>query len=225
MQLEVKDFSAWYTGTVALKNMQLLVSDNQIHGILGSNGAGKTTFFKSLAGLHKMVDGKILLNGQPIRGSSIALLETDPYFYPYMKGWEYLRLAGNASKEQRQKWADLLSLPLNSYIHTYSTGMKKKLAFSAIVLQNRPVMLLDEPFNGVDLEGTEIMTRVLASLQSEGRIIIVSSHILSMLTAMSNKISYLWDKAIYHTFLPHEYDYLTAEIKKYIQEKTDRMLS
>jgi ABC-2 type transport system ATP-binding protein len=224
MLLEVKNLSAWYTGAVVLKSLELKVSDNQIHGLLGANGAGKTTFFKALARLHKMIDGEILLDGRPLKATEISLLETDPYFYPYMKGWEYLRLSGNATKDQQQKWADLLAIPINNYIQTYSTGMKKKLAFAAVILQNRPVVLMDEPFNGVDLEGTEIMTRVLNTSRSEGKIIVVSSHILSMLTAMSNKISYLWDKGIYHTFLPHEYDYLTTEIKKYIEQKTDKMM-
>lgn len=224
MQLEVKNVSAWYTGAVVLKSLDLKVAHNQIHGLLGANGAGKTTFFRTLAKLHKQMDGQLLLNDRALKSQEISLLETDPYFYPYMKGWEYLKLVGNASKEQQQKWADLLSIPIDKYIQTYSTGMKKKLGFAAVILQNRPVVLLDEPFNGVDLEGTEIMTRILNTTRQEGKVIIVSSHILSMLTAISNKISYLWDKAIYHTFLPHEYEYLTAEIKRYIEQKTDKMM-
>ena len=112
-----------------------------------------------------------------------GFLYTNPYFLSKITGLEYLQLLCNARNIQVNNLEDknIFDLPLNQYADTYSTGMKKKLALTAILLQNNDVFILDEPFNGVDIQSNIVIKEVLVKLKELNKIVILSSHIFSVL--------------------------------------------
>lgn len=112
---------------------------------------------------------------------------------------EYLRLIHD-EPQQIETWNQLFGLPLDDLVDGYSTGMQKKLAFIGALLQNRPILILDEPFNGVDLAGNEMMMAVIRRLKNRTGITLISSHILHTLTHVCDRISLLNNGQIAQTF-------------------------
>jgi len=184
--LEIKKISVSYGKNSVLENLSAQFSASSIHGILGVNGAGKSTFFNSLYGSKKVDEGEVLLDQVPLVKRDIAFLQTENYFYPLMKGKEYLQLV--APKKDYQVWNEIFQLPLDEFVEDYSTGMKKKIAFLGLILLDRKVYILDEPFNGVDLQSNEILISIIKSLKEKGKYVLISSHILSSLLIMSDNI-------------------------------------
>ncbi|MEL6987293.1 MAG: ATP-binding cassette domain-containing protein [Bacteroidota bacterium] len=184
---------------MVLDGLNLNIALNSIHGILGPNGAGKTTFFKLLSGVMNPIAGSITYHDRPIEKENIAFLETSNYFYPFMKGKEYLQLLNKQNKDLSQ-WNELFELPLEDLIENYSTGMKKKLAFLGVLLLDKPILILDEPFNGVDIESNEKLFHIIQSLAQHGKTIIISSHILSSLTGICHQISRLEEGKVERTY-------------------------
>lgn len=189
--LDIQSIEVFLSKKHILQQLSLRVKSGCIMGILGSNGAGKTTLFRTIAGDYSPTAGAVFFNGKKCRKDAVAFLETEPHFYPYMKGKEYLQLIEN-DIPKIERWASLLDLPLDVYIENYSTGMQKKLAFAGTFLQNRPLLLLDEPFNGVDLEGNEKIIAILQKTKAlQQKTILISSHILSTLTDTCDAIALL----------------------------------
>ena len=118
------------------------------------------------------------------------MLLTDTFFFSKITGKEYIRLLCNARGKRNinidQK--NIFNLPLNQYASTYSTGMKKKLAITAILLQENEYFILDEPFNGVDIQSNIVLTEIILKLKELDKIIIVSSHIFSTLSDTCDEI-------------------------------------
>jgi len=163
-----------------------------IHGLVGLNGAGKTTLLNSLYGLQKIEKGKIEWEGHPISKKEVAYLETQNYFYDKITGLEYLQLFMHKNPSfEIQKWNGFFHLPLKKLISTYSTGMKKKLAFMGILSLDRPIYMLDEPYNGVDLETTQHFKLIMKALKEKEKTIILTSHIFESLTSICDTLSYL----------------------------------
>ena len=120
----------------------------------------------------------------------MAYLPAENFFYSNITGREYLMLFRNPVFETDQ-WNELFTLPLDQIIDSYSTGMKKKLAILGVIKQNRPIVLLDEPFNGLDIEMCRILRLALLKLKAGGKTIIVSSHVLETLTNLCDSIHYI----------------------------------
>lgn len=190
--IEVGKLTVSYGKNVVLDKLNVRFSPGTIHGILGTNGAGKSTFFNTLYGLKKSEEGSVILNNVPIQKRDVAFLQTDNFFYPLMKGKEYLQLV--APTKNYQQWNDIFQLPLDEFVEDYSTGMKKKIAFMGLILLDREVYILDEPFNGVDLQSNEILIRIIQSLKEKGKYILISSHILSSLLVVSDAIHRLQNR-------------------------------
>ena len=184
--IEVNNLTVSYGERTVLSNLSIQFATGTIHGVLGVNGAGKSTFFNTLYGIKKSEKGIINLNDEPIQKRDVAFLQTDNFFYPLMKGKEYLQLV--APKKNYMKWNDIFQLPLDEFVEDYSTGMKKKIAFMGLILLDRKVYILDEPFNGVDIQSNEILIRIIQALKEKGKYILISSHILSSLLVVSDAI-------------------------------------
>ena len=127
---------------------------------------------------------------------TIGYLSTDLFFYTLVTGMEYLEFCIKAKdKKIDKKEIELLNetfqLPLNRYASDYSTGMKKKLAFMALLLQNDDIYILDEPFNGVDLKGCILLKRLIKELKQKGKTFIISSHLIFSLHEICDIIHYL----------------------------------
>lgn len=173
-----------------IENLNLSLDDNLIHGIVGLNGAGKTTLLNTLYGLKKPDTGTIQFDNIEINKKSVAYLVTENFFYSNITGKEYLSLFKN-NEFDIDRWNNLFNLPLNKIIDGYSTGMKKKLALLGVLKQDKPLMILDEPFNGLDIETCRIIRMILLRLKERNKTIIVTSHIIETLTNLCDFIHYL----------------------------------
>ena len=227
--LAINDLHFSYASQKVLQGLSLQMPAGQIHGILGMNGAGKTTLFNVLYNRLVPEQGSFHFNEIPLLPQSIAYQETQSYFYPYLKGREYLELIARTKPDfVIEKWNGLFELPLESLIDGYSTGMKKKLAFLGVLAMDRPILLLDEPFNGVDVESNEKLFRILQRLRNKGKLIILSSHIIQSLTGIADKIHFLQEGLIQRTYPAAIFPQLELELKELIggqiQQKLDELL-
>lgn len=190
--LELKNIKTGYGSNWVLENLNLTVHPGEIHGILGINGAGKTTLFRTICGDLKKAEGSVSWMEQPLKRKDTSFLIAKPRFYPYMKGKEYLSLVSrNNPSFDFRKWNELFDLPMEAMVREYSTGMKKKIAFLGNIAQNRPVMILDEPFNGVDIESNEKLLKIIQRLKNDRRVILMASHMIDSLVESSDRISLL----------------------------------
>lgn len=222
--LEIKNIQAGYGSKNVLDGLSLHCLPGEIHGILGWNGAGKTTFFNTVFGFLPLRGGEILLDGKRATKHDIAFLETEPFFYPNLRGREFLELVAGKNAPGLDHWQAVLDLPLGEFVNNYSTGMLKKLGIAGAFLQNRRVMLLDEPFNGLDLESSEKLGWLLRQTKPQGeRIVLLSSHILPTLTGLCDKISRLENGCILKTYLPEDFPELEAGLRADVHSKLEAL--
>lgn len=191
--IEIQNLSKSYGigGKDILNNINLRFEPGQTYGIVGANGSGKTTFFKCILGISEY-RGKIVSTLEPLK-NNIGYLETEPFFLKKITGKEYLRLLANSRniKNIDFKEYNIFGLPLDQYCSIYSTGMKKKLALTGVLIQRNMVFILDEPFNGVDLYGNLMIKSIIKKLKSLNKIVVISSHIFSSLTEVCDVLYHL----------------------------------
>lgn len=156
----------------------------------------------------------------------LGLLFTEPFFFTKITGREYIRLLCNARKERVSNIDDknIFDLPLNQYASTYSTGMKKKLALLAILLQNNQCFVLDEPFNGVDIHSNIIIIDLIYKLKDLGKTIIISSHIFSTLSDTCDEIYLLKEGEIIQKVFREDFEALELEMREFtVGNKIERL--
>ena len=187
----MNDLSKVFGDKEVLKNVSMEFYKGNVYGIVGENGAGKTTLFRCIAGLESY-SGEIISDVTPLK-NHLGLLLTDPFFFTMITGKEYIRLLCNARGKTNLDIdsKNIFDLPLHQYASTYSTGMKKKLAITAILLQENEYFILDEPFNGVDIQSNIILTEIILKLKELNKIVIISSHIFSTLSETCDEIHLL----------------------------------
>lgn len=186
--ITISNLSKSYGSKQVLKGLDLQLQSGKVYGIVGENGAGKTTFFNCLAGLISH-EGEITSELNPLK-DHLGFLQTDLYFLPKITGGEYLRLLCEARKVKTKdiEQQNIFELPLNQYAETYSTGMKKKLALTGVLMQQNIFFILDEPFNGVDIQSNMIISQLIHKLKAAGKILLISSHIFSTLQDTCDEI-------------------------------------
>lgn len=222
--LIINKLNVSYKKNHVLENLSIDLNISEIHGIVGLNGAGKTTLLNTIFGIKKADSGNIYYNNSNINKKYIAFLETQNYFYPKITGKEYLELFRLNNKDfEISEWNKLFTLPLNKLIETYSTGMKKKLAFMGTMCLDKPIIILDEPFNGVDLESNRKIKEILMRLKVKGKTIIITSHILESLTNICDTISYLKTRKIEFTVGKNEFSSVEEKIFN-LQDNDDKDL-
>jgi ABC-2 type transport system ATP-binding protein len=211
--IEIKGLTKKYGDKIVLNNINLQFNKGKVYGIVGENGAGKTTLFRCISGLEKY-DGEIKSELNPLK-NYIGLLLTNPYFFTRITGREYLQLLCNARKVEIEDFEkqNIFNLPLNQYASTYSTGMKKKLAITAILLQKNEVFILDEPYNGVDIQSNLIITELILELKKLNKTLIISSHIFSTLNDTCDEIHLLEKGELIKTVQKEDFKKLEEEMK------------
>jgi len=192
--LEIRNLRKAYGSHVVLHDVGLTLRPGTIHGLVGANGAGKTTLLNCLYGLEPDFAGTVRdTTGRALRDHT-GLLPYEPYFYPRLTGREYLEFclqARGRALTDFSGWNGLLELPLDQYADEYSAGMRKKLALLALLVQKFDYLILDEPFNGLDLEANLLLKEILRRLRGRGAGILLTSHILGALTETADEITVL----------------------------------
>ena len=213
--INIQNLSKKFGNKQVLKNVNMQFERGNVCGIVGENGSGKTTLFRCIAGLENY-EGEINSELNPLK-NYLGLLLTEPFFFTKITGKEYIRLLCNARKKEISEIDDknIFDLPLNQYASTYSTGMKKKLALLAILLQENQCFILDEPFNGVDIHSNIIIIDLIHKLKALGKTVIVSSHIFSTLSDTCDEIYLQKDGEIVKKVLRENFCALELEMKEF----------
>jgi len=211
--IEIVNLYKAYGKNIVLQELNLSFEQGKVYGIVGENGAGKTTLFKCIAGLEQY-KGKVESKIQPLK-NHLGFLPTHPFFFSKITGREYLQLLCNARKIKGINFdkRNVFDLPLDQYAVNYSTGMKKKLAILAVLLQENDVFILDEPYNGVDIQSNIIITEIIHQLKSLNKTIIISSHIFSTLSDTCDEIYLLKKGEIVKKVLKDDFKMLEEEMK------------
>lgn len=170
--IKIENLSKKFGVKKVLNSINLNFEKGTIYGVVGENGAGKTTLFKCISGL-EAYSGKISSDFISLK-SKLGLLLTEPFFFSKITGKEYLQLLTNARQVELLNVQDknIFDLPLNQYTSTYSSGMKKKLALTAVLLQQNEIFILNEPFNGVDIQSNLVIIEIIKKLKALGKMII-----------------------------------------------------
>ncbi|HEX8670488.1 MAG TPA: ATP-binding cassette domain-containing protein [Longimicrobium sp.] len=210
--ISIEKLTVRYGSTPVLNGVDLVVDGGQVHGLAGRNGAGKTTLLDALYGFVRPSGGVIRFRGEPLRSREVVgYLPAPSFFYPKITGREYLGVfrAGRAGFDVAE-WNRVFDLPLDRLVETYSLGMRKKLALLGVLSLGRPVLILDEPFNGLDLETNQILTRLFRELADAGHTVLLTSHILASLTTGCDAVHLLSAGRIERTFRAGEFDGIEA---------------
>ena len=213
--INVENLTKFYGKKQVLKTVNLKFKKGTVYGIVGENGAGKTTLFRCISGLESY-KGQITSDFDTLK-DHLGLLLTEPFFFSKITAQEYIKLLANARQIKPSNIEDrnIFDLPLKQYASTYSTGMKKKLALTAILLQENDVFILDEPFNGVDIQSNLIIVEIIKKLKNLEKTIIISSHIFSTLSDTCDEIYLMKNGEIVKKVIKEDFNKLETEMKEF----------
>lgn len=213
--ITIKNLSKSYGSNQVLNDLNFSFQQGKVYGIVGENGAGKTTFFNCIAGYERF-KGSVEFSNQSHQ-KAIGYLPTNPEFISYVTGFEYLKLAAlsRGLKEVDVRSKNGFDLPLSEYVANYSTGMKKKIALTAILLQQNEVFILDEPFNGVDIQSNMAIVELIKLLKNQGKLVFIASHIFSTLNEVCSEIVHLKDGSFNKVYQPAEFHELEQKMKQF----------
>ena len=191
--LQAKNLSKKYNGKTALDHVNVEMGDGKIYAFLGPNGSGKTTFMKIIASLTKQSEGELLLDGKALSIKSradVAYLPTETHAYPFMtvgEFGEYYKTFFKDFDEIRYKsWVERMKISFRTPFKVLSSGMDKKVRVAATLAREAKVLILDEPFNGVDLLAREEIEKMILEVMSDNRTIILSSHLVEEVESYVN---------------------------------------
>lgn len=222
--ITLENLSKSFVQHQVLKDINLSLEKGKVYGIVGENGAGKTTLFNCMAGLLSY-EGQIKSDYDLLK-NHMGFLQTDPYFFSKITGREYLQLLCNARNVPLTDVSskNIFDLPLDQYAETYSTGMKKKLALLGILLQHNDFFILDEPYNGVDIQSNIIITEIIHRLKALKKTVLISSHIFSTLHDTCDEIHLLKEGRFVRRVERAEFDQLEQEMKDFsIGDRIERL--
>ncbi len=202
--LKIEHLTKTYGEKKAVDDLSLHIHAGEIYGFIGHNGAGKTTTLKSVAGILRFDGGEILVDGKSVRTQPleckkmIAYIPDNPDLYEYMTGIKYLNfiadifgVSAQARQERIRKYADLFELTadLAQPIAAYSHGMKQKLAIISAWLHEPKLIIMDEPFVGLDPKAAHILKGMMRELCSAGGAIFFSTHVLEVAEKLCDKVA------------------------------------
>lgn len=222
--ITVRELEFGYPGNhPVFKSLDLDLKVGDIHGIVGLNGSGKTTLLNLIFGLLTPDGGSIGCNDFNFTRKNMAYLPAENYFYSNITAREYLALFKNPDFNTGL-WNKLFGLPLDQIIDDYSSGMKKKLALMGVIKMDKKMMILDEPFNNLDIETNRVLRGVLLKLRDAGKTIIVTSHIIETLTDLCDAIHFLDDGKIRLSSRKSEFGRFRQELYESIEKKTSGVI-
>ncbi len=197
LAIETNGLTKRYDQVTAVDGIDLRVRQGEVYGFLGPNGAGKTTTLRMLLGLIQPTSGSISLMGSAAGSSEslarIGSMVETPAFYPFLSGRENLRMlaaytgTGAARIDVVLDQVDLLERAGDAF-KTYSLGMKQRLGVAAALLKDPPLLMLDEPTNGLDPAGMADMRQLIRRLGNEGRTVMLSSHLMNEVEQVCDRV-------------------------------------
>lgn len=210
--LQIENLTKIYKGgKVAVKNLSLEVESGDIFGFIGHNGAGKTTTLKCIAGIIDFEEGEIKVCGKSVKTDpvgvkqNIAFIPDNPDIYEYLTGIQYLNFIADVfgvDKEKRveiiEKYATLFEIKdvLGNLVSSYSHGMKQKLVLISAFVHSPRLMILDEPFVGLDPKAAHDVKMIMQEFVNAGGAIFFSTHVLDTAEKICNKIAVIRDGEI-----------------------------
>lgn len=194
--IQIENFTKYYNKKVAaVDHLSLTVKDGDIYAFIGHNGAGKTTTIKAITGILDFNDGDILINGISIRKNPIvckrqmAYIPDNPDIYEHLRGIDYIHFVADMYDMDMSRRKELISYyarmfemesSLGNEISSYSHGMKQKIAIIAALVHEPKVLILDEPFVGLDPVSTHHLKEEMKRLANQGATIFFSTHVLDV---------------------------------------------
>lgn len=201
--LEARSLTKFYNHTPAVKQVSFTIHPGEILGYLGPNGAGKSTTVKMITGLIEPSDGQIFFNGRTVYDDftafqrRIGYVPEEPHLYPHLSGREYLQLVGRLRGMPRPfleyKMDEFLRLmglwnDRHTPLASYSKGMRQKILLSAALLHDPDVLILDEPFSGLDVTSAMMLRSLLHVLAKQGKMVLYSSHVLEVVEKICSTV-------------------------------------
>jgi ABC-2 type transport system ATP-binding protein len=203
--IQIQGFSKSYDGVkFACQDIDLTIEPGDLYGFIGHNGAGKTTLLKAIAGIHHFDRGSIRVCGHSIQDEPLsakrlmAYIPDNPDIYESLKGSQYLDFIADVfglTEEERvtriERFASMFELEkaLAQPISTYSHGMKQKLVLISALIHQPKVLLLDEPFVGLDPKASYLLKEVFQQMREQGTAIFFSTHVLDVAEKICNKVA------------------------------------
>lgn len=206
--LKIKNLTKKYGDKKAVDNLSIDVNAGEIYAFIGHNGAGKTTTLKSCAGILTFDEGDIFINGVSVKENPIACkkvtayIPDNPDLYDFMTGIKYLNFIADAfkiPKDERalkiNEYAELFSMKeaLFRQIKEYSHGMKQKLAVISALIHDPKLIIMDEPFVGLDPSSAHILKTLMRKLCDDGAAIFFSTHVLEVAEKLCDKVAIIKD--------------------------------
>ena len=201
--LEVRKLTKRYSAIPAVQDVSFSIRPGQILGYLGPNGSGKSTTVKMLTGLIEPSDGEIFFRGENVLKNRLwfsrhfGYVPEEPYLYAHLTGREYLQLAGRLRGMEKSLLERKLEAMLELFglaefrdtqMSSYSKGMRQKVLLSAALLHDPQVLILDEPFSGLDVTAALVFRSLLQALANEGKMILYSSHVLEVVEKVCSEV-------------------------------------
>ena len=202
--LRIQHFTKSYGDKKAVDDLRLHIRPGEIYGFIGHNGAGKTTTLKSVAGIMQFDQGEILVDGVSMKRDplgckkKLAYIPDNPDLYDFMTGVQYLNFVGDvfgvSAKEREARMKELgdafeLTADLNQSIGAYSHGMKQKLAIISAWLHQPELILMDEPFVGLDPKAAHTLKGMMRQVCDRGGAIFFSTHVLQVAEKLCDKVA------------------------------------
>lgn len=203
--IRIENFSKRYNKEVlAVANLNLEINDGDIYAFIGHNGAGKTTTIKAIVGILSFEDGDIYINNKSIKTDAlmakkeIAYIPDNPDLYDHLKGIDYINFIADIYQVPKQRRLELITKygemfeitnNLGDEIASYSHGMKQKIAIISALVHEPKVLILDEPFVGLDPVSTHNLKQEMKNLAAQGASIFFSTHVLDVAEKLCNKIA------------------------------------
>lgn len=206
--LKIENLTKKYGDKKAVDNLSLHIEKGEIYGFIGHNGAGKTTTIKSCCGILAFDEGEIFIDGISVKENPVeckkmlAYIPDNPELYDFMTGIQFLNfiadifgVSASARQEKIRKYADLFGLTgdLSLQIKSYSHGMKQKLAVISALIHDPKLVIMDEPFVGLDPKAAHILKGIMRDICNSGGAIFFSTHVLEVAEKLCDKVAIIKD--------------------------------